>query len=212
MRTSVDMILVLDNYDSFVHNLARYLRMLGQNTHVVRSDQITINEIRSLHPQAILISPGPKSPTEAGISLQVVRQLSGDIPILGICLGHQTIAAAFGAAIVTNEPMHGRESLIHHSSRGIFAETPSPLSVARYHSLIVDPQTVPEMLRVTATTADGIIMAIEHCQHPTVGLQFHPESILTEHGSTLIANFLRLAGLTPLAHDSIAPTAGIHSS
>lgn len=186
-------ILLIDNYDSFVHNLARYLRLLGCETHVVRSDEIQIAEIVRIAPTAIVISPGPKAPAEAGISLEVVQRLSGKIPILGVCLGHQTIGQAFSGLIEETAPVHGRSSLILHDGSGVFVDVPSPLSVARYHSLIISRQAFPDCLQVTAETEDGIIMAVQHRQHLTVGLQFHPESVLSDSGANILANFLELS-------------------
>jgi anthranilate synthase/aminodeoxychorismate synthase-like glutamine amidotransferase len=192
------MILLIDNYDSFVHNLARYFQRLGQETHVVRNAEIDLTGIRKRKPQAIVLSPGPCTPTEAGCSLEVVRQLSGEFPILGVCLGHQTIGAAFGAAIVrAPEPIHGRTSEIRHNRQGVFRGLPNPLNVGRYHSLVVEEATLPGDLHVTAHTDDGVIMAFTHRRWPVVGVQFHPESILTQGGYELLANFLRLAGLEP---------------
>lgn len=194
------MILLIDNYDSFVHNLARYLRRLGQTTHVVRNDAITLDEIVRLSPAAIVLSPGPCSPAEAGVSLDVVRELGSRIPMLGVCLGHQTIAAALGGAVVrSGRPMHGRSSTINHDGEGLFAGLPQPLRVGRYHSLIVASRPWPVDLRVTATTDDGTIMAIEHRSAPMFGVQFHPESVLTECGYPLLANFLRRAGQAIIA-------------
>lgn len=194
------MILLIDNYDSFVHNLARYLRRLGQDTVVVRSDAITPAEIRARRPDALVISPGPCTPAEAGCSLEVVRQLIDEIPLLGVCLGHQTIAAALGGRVVrAAEPMHGRTSPVFHDGTGVFTDVPNPLTVCRYHSLIVDEPTLPPTLEVTARTADGTVMGLRHRSRPVVGLQFHPESILTEGGFQVLANFLRLAGLRPSA-------------
>jgi anthranilate synthase/aminodeoxychorismate synthase-like glutamine amidotransferase len=188
------MILLIDNYDSFVYNLARYFQRLGQETHVVRNDAIDAAEVARLHPEAIVLSPGPCTPMEAGCSLDVVRRFSGEIPLLGICLGHQTIAAALGANVVrATEPVHGRTSELLHTGSGLFAGLPSPLTVARYHSLVVEEQSLPSNLLVTARTAQGVIMAIEHARWPVVGLQFHPESILTQHGYDLLATFLRRA-------------------
>ncbi len=193
------MILLIDNYDSFVHNLARYLRRLGAETLVVRNDAVDVAAIRRLRPQAIVLSPGPCTPTEAGCSLAVVRELGSGIPLLGVCLGHQTIGAGFGGEIVRAAlPMHGRSSSIEHRGDGLFANLPSPLTVGRYHSLVIDPQSLPADLQVTATTADGTIMAVAHETWPVWGVQFHPESILTEGGYTLLANFLRLAGMEPV--------------
>jgi anthranilate synthase/aminodeoxychorismate synthase-like glutamine amidotransferase len=192
------MILLIDNYDSFVHNLARYLRRLGVETQVVRNDAIDVAGIRALQPQAIVLSPGPCTPAEAGCSLDVARDLSDKIPLLGVCLGHQAIGAAFGGKIVrAAQPMHGRTSVVSHHQDEIFAGLPNPLTVGRYHSLVIDPHSLPRELEVTATTADGTIMAVAHRQRPMWGVQFHPESILTEGGYMLLANFLRLAGIAP---------------
>lgn len=188
------MILLIDNYDSFVHNLARYFRRLGQETHVVRNDAITVDTLRQLGPDAIVLSPGPCTPRQAGCSVELVQKLYREVPILGVCLGHQSIAAAFGARIVrAHEPMHGRTSPVHHSGIGMFAGLPSPLTVCRYHSLVVDEATLPEDFSVTARTSDGTIMAMEHIKYPLVGVQFHPEATLTDSGYQLLANFLRLA-------------------
>ena len=199
------MILLIDNYDSFVHNLARYLRLLGQPTQVVRSDQISVAEVESLRPDAIVISPGPRSPVEAGNSLALVHAFSGSLPILGVCLGHQTIGAAFGADVVPGKPVHGRSSQVVHDSCGLFEGLLSPMPVGRYHSLVIDPATIPNCLRVTARTDDGTIMAIQHTVHATYGVQFHPESVLSETGLPLLANFLRLAGQDPATQVSATP-------
>jgi anthranilate synthase component 2/para-aminobenzoate synthetase component 2 len=189
-------LLLIDNYDSFVHNLARYLRRLGQETLVVRNDATDSAAIERLAPAAIVLSPGPCTPREAGCSLDVVRHFTGRLPILGVCLGHQTIAAALGGRIVrAREPMHGRASTITHDSRGIFAGLPNPLAVGRYHSLVVDEASLPAELTVTARADDDTIMALAHRDHPVFGVQFHPESILTEGGFEMLAGFLRLAGL-----------------
>jgi anthranilate synthase/aminodeoxychorismate synthase-like glutamine amidotransferase len=191
------LLLLIDNYDSFVFNLARYFERLGRETFVVRNDAIGVAAIRSMRPEAIILSPGPCTPTEAGCSLEIVRELHKEIPILGVCLGHQTIAAALGGRVVrASEPMHGRASAVFHDSNGIFTGVPSPLSACRYHSLVVEEATLPECLQVTARTADGVIMALAHRLAPVIGLQFHPESILTEHGYSLLTNYLRLAGVS----------------
>jgi anthranilate synthase/aminodeoxychorismate synthase-like glutamine amidotransferase len=196
--TAVRMILLIDNFDSFVHNLARYLRRLGQETRVVRNTEIDAVGTMQLQPQAIVLSPGPCTPTEAGSSLQIVRELSGQIPILGVCLGHQTIGAAFGMAVVrAPEPIHGRTSQIRHNERGVFRGLANPLTVGRYHSLVVDPRSLPDDLEVTAQTDDGVVMAVAHRRLPVIGVQFHPESILTQGGYELLANFLQLAGIEP---------------
>jgi anthranilate synthase/aminodeoxychorismate synthase-like glutamine amidotransferase len=190
------MILVIDNYDSFVHNLARYFRRLGQETAVLRNDAVDPAAIERLRPAAIVLSPGPCTPTEAGCSLNVVRHFTGRVPILGVCLGHQTIAAALGGRIVrATEPMHGRTSTIRHNREGIFQGLPDPLTVGRYHSLVVEEASLPGDLAVTARTAEGTIMAISHRRWPIIGVQFHPESILTQGGYEMLAGFLRLAGL-----------------
>jgi len=190
------MILVIDNYDSFVFNLARYLQRLGQTTRVVRNTAIDPATVRRLRPAALVLSPGPCAPQQAGCSLALVREFREELPILGICLGHQTIAEALGGRIVrAREPVHGRASPIYHDGRGIFAGLPSPISAGRYHSLVVEEASLPACLEVCARTADGTIMALGHRQRPVVGLQFHPESILTEAGYALLAAFLRMAGL-----------------
>jgi anthranilate synthase/aminodeoxychorismate synthase-like glutamine amidotransferase len=190
------MILLIDNYDSFVFNLARYFQRLGQVTEVVRNTAINVNGIRALRPDAVVLSPGPCTPQEAGCSLEVVRQLADEVPMLGVCLGHQVIAEALGARIVrAREPVHGRSSPIHHDGRGLFAGLPDPFVGCRYHSLVVERASLPETLEVAAWTEDGTVMAIRHRQRPIVGLQFHPESILTDCGYALLAAFLRLAGL-----------------
>ncbi len=189
------MILLIDNYDSFVFNLARYFERLGQETHVVRNDAIDAAGVRELAPQAIILSPGPCTPKEAGCSLEVVRELWRAIPMLGVCLGHQTIAAAFGANIVrAPEPMHGRTSSVTHNETGLFESLPNPLTVCRYHSLVVDVDTLPRELEVTSRTADDVVMGLQHRDVPVVGVQFHPEAILTDHGFQLLANFLKLVG------------------
>jgi anthranilate synthase component 2 len=191
------MILLLDNYDSFVYNLDRYLQRLGQDTVVIRSDAIAVEAIAKLEPHAIVISPGPKSPNEAGCSVEVVRRLGRSIPTLGVCLGHQAIGHAFGGRIIRgSKPVHGKQSLILHNQSGIFEGIPSPLHVARYHSLIIDDENLPDCLEVLATTSDQVIMAIRHRLYPIFGVQFHPESILTECGYDILANFLRLHGLS----------------
>lgn len=206
------MLLLLDNYDSFVHNLARHFRRLGQETAVVRNDAIDVAAVRAMHPRAIVISPGPCTPSEAGCSVDVVRRLAGEIPILGVCLGHQAIAAAFGARIVrAAEPVHGRTSEIRHAGAGLFARVPSPLIVCRYHSLVVDERTLPGELEITARTSDGAPMALAHRTLPVVGVQFHPEAALTQHGYRILANFLQMAGIAacePLPESEVVRAAG----
>jgi anthranilate synthase component II len=188
------MILLLDNYDSFVHNLARYFEELGTQTLVVRNDATTVHEIRQQKPQAIVLSPGPCTPLDAGITLDVIRELGGEIPILGVCLGHQAIGQAFGARICrATQPMHGRTSLITHTGDGVFRALPQPLQVMRYHSLVIEE--ISPSLRITARTDDGVVMGVEHVQLPIWGVQFHPESVLTTAGHQLLSNFLDLAGV-----------------
>lgn len=184
------MLLLLDNFDSFVYNLARYLEELGQETLVVRNDAIDVAGVRSLRPRAIVISPGPCDPPRAGISLEVVRKLGAEIPILGVCLGHQVIGAAYGAEVIRGKPVHGRTAAIRHDGRGIFHDIPNPFTAARYHSLILSLDGFPRTLEVAAHLDDGTIMAVRHRELPVVGVQFHPESILTEHGQQFLLNFL----------------------
>lgn len=190
------MILLVDNYDSFVYNLARYFERLGQPARVVRNDAIDAGGVRRLAPGALVLSPGPCAPEQAGASLELVRALHMELPILGVCLGHQTIAAALGGSVVrAPEPVHGRASPVFHDGRGMFAQLPSPFQAGRYHSLVVDAPSLPKSLEITARTADGLVMGLRHRRFPVVGVQFHPESILTEHGYALLGQFLRLAGL-----------------
>jgi para-aminobenzoate synthetase component 2 len=185
------MILLIDNYDSFVYNLARYVRELGDEAVVRRHDAIALDAIAALAPSHIIISPGPCSPTEAGISTDVIQRFGPTIPIFGVCLGAQCIGAAYGAEIVrARRPMHGKTSRIHHDGSGIFTGLPSPFIATRYHSLVIAPASLPPELRVTATSDDGEIMAVEHREYPVVGVQFHPESALTEHGYRMLDRFL----------------------
>lgn len=203
--TCRDMILLIDNFDSFVYNLARYFQRLGHETLVVRNTAIDAAGVAELAPAAVVLSPGPCTPREAGCSLEVVRRLHDRLPILGVCLGHQTIAAALGGRIVrAPEPVHGRTSPVHHDGRGIFTGLPSPLTACRYHSLVVEESSLPECLEVCARTDEGIVMAVRHRSLPVIGLQFHPESILTETGYDLLAGFLRLAGLPVSGTPSLA--------
>jgi anthranilate synthase/aminodeoxychorismate synthase-like glutamine amidotransferase len=186
------MILLIDNYDSFVHNLARYVRELGAEAVVRRNDEVTPAAVAALAPTHIILSPGPCSPVEAGVSVALVRELGPTTPILGVCLGHQCIGAAYGADIVrARRPLHGRTSEVAHDGTGVFAGLPSPLRVARYHSLVIGRASMPAALRITATSMDdGEIMAVEHRQHPVVGVQFHPESAASEYGYAIIERFL----------------------
>lgn len=190
------MILIVDNYDSFVFNVARYLEELGAAVTTVRNDAVDLDAVARLAPAAIVVSPGPCSPHEAGISLDLVRRFSGAIPILGVCLGHQVVGEVFGGRVErARVPLHGHATPVTHGGHGLFAGLPSPLSVARYHSLIVAP--TPAMrahLAVDAVSAEGEVMALSHREHPTFGVQFHPESVLTEHGHALFRNFLACAG------------------
>jgi len=186
------MILVIDNYDSFTFNLVQYLGELGEAPAVHRNDKITLDEVAAMQPDHILISPGPRTPYEAGISMALIRRFSGEIPILGVCLGHQSISAVFGGQVIrAPRLMHGKTSPIEHDGAGIFAGLPSPFTATRYHSLIV-PEPLPDCLLKTAWTAEGELMGLRHREHPTFGLQFHPESILTEHGHAMLKNFLMI--------------------
>ena len=188
------MILLIDNYDSFVFNLARYVSELGCEARVVRNNEVSVSEVVEAKPEAIILSPGPCSPAEAGICVDLAREVSGTIPLLGVCLGHQSIAAAFGADVVrAPEPVHGRTSQVTHDGTRLFERLPNPLRVTRYHSLVVEEASLPEDIVVTSRTADGLIMAFEHRENLTFGVQFHPESILTQMGHSLVQNFLRLA-------------------
>lgn len=187
------MILVIDNYDSFVHNLARYFEREGQAVQVLRNDAVTLETVRGLDPLAIVLSPGPCGPNEAGICLDIVRALGADYPLLGVCLGHQTIGQAYGGMVLrAARPVHGKASVITHDGAGLFAGVKSPLSVARYHSLIADIAGVTD-LKVLAATDEGEVMAAAHKTHPVYGVQFHPESILTEQGDVIVRNFIKIA-------------------
>lgn len=184
---------VLDNYDSFTFNLVQLLAELGAPPAVYRNDAVTVEELAG-H-SALVISPGPGTPGDAGVSVQAVRELSGRLPILGVCLGHQAIAEAFGGQVVRHEPVHGKTSFVRHDRAGVFAGLPDPLEATRYHSLVVDPATLPPELAVTARTHDGTVMGIRHRTHPTFGVQFHPESVLTKEGPRILVNFLRRRAL-----------------
>jgi anthranilate synthase/aminodeoxychorismate synthase-like glutamine amidotransferase len=191
--SETNMILVIDNYDSFTYNLVQYLGELGAELDVHRNDKISLEEIAARSPEKIVVSPGPCTPNEAGISVDLIREFAGKIPILGVCLGHQSIGQAFGA-IVTGAPtiMHGKVSDIHHDSKTIFVGLPQPFVATRYHSLVVEKSSLPDCLEISAETDDGIIMGLRHREYGVEGVQFHPESILTAEGKNLLGNFLRL--------------------
>jgi anthranilate synthase component 2 len=185
------MLLMIDNYDSFTYNLVQYLGELGEDVVVRRNDEITLEGVQALKPERIVVSPGPCTPNEAGISVPLIEQLSGTVPILGVCLGHQSIGQAFGAKIVHAKVlMHGKTSAISHNNQGVFRGLPNPFLATRYHSLVIDRESLPDCLEVTAWTDDGEIMGVRHKTLPVEGVQFHPESILTEHGHDLLKHFL----------------------
>ncbi|HET7265306.1 MAG TPA: aminodeoxychorismate/anthranilate synthase component II [bacterium] len=188
------MILVIDNYDSFTYNLVQYLGELGEMLEVRRNDAVTVGEIKTLAPEAIVISPGPCTPAEAGVSAPLVQALAGRVPILGVCLGHQCIGAACGGLVVRGgAPVHGKTARIHHDGRAIFAGLPTPITGTRYHSLVIDPDRLPETLEISARTEDGVIMGVRHRSAIVEGVQFHPESVLTEYGHAMLRNFLAIA-------------------
>ena len=191
------MIFVLDNYDSFTYNLVQYLGELGEEVVVRRNDELTVSEIEALQPERIVVSPGPCTPSDAGISVQLIRHFAGKVPILGVCLGHQAIGEAFGGKIVrAKKLMHGKTSEIEHDARSLFRELPTPLTATRYHSLIVSGENLPDELEVSAHTSDAagekVIMGLRHRCYPVEGVQFHPESVLTQHGKQMLRNFLEL--------------------
>ena len=186
------MILLIDNYDSFVHNLARYFRELGRETRVVRNDAISVEEAAFGEHDAIVLSPGPCTPAQTGVCLPLLTMLPPHMPVLGVCLGHQAIAAAFGGRVERIAPVHGRPSVVHHAGTGLFVGIPDPFPAGRYHSLAV-AGPLPEALQVDAVTEDGVVMALSHRDRPVYGVQFHPESVLTAHGHRILSNFLRLA-------------------
>ncbi|UUZ82158.1 aminodeoxychorismate/anthranilate synthase component II [Paenibacillus sp. P26] len=191
------MILVIDNYDSFTYNLVQYLGELGEKVEVRRNDEIDLAGIEALKPDHILISPGPCTPNEAGISLSLIEHFKGKIPILGVCLGHQSIGQIFGGEVIRAERlMHGKTSQIHHDGRTIFKDLPSPFTATRYHSLIVKRETLPDCLEISAETAEGEIMGLRHKEYPIEGVQFHPESIITDHGHRMLKNFLKETALS----------------
>lgn len=186
------MLLMIDNYDSFTYNLVQYLGELGQDVQVYRNDEIDLKKVAELKPQYIVISPGPCTPNEAGISVPLIHEFAGKIPLLGVCLGHQSIGQAFGGHIIKAKTlMHGKTSLIHHKSIGVFSKLPNPYTATRYHSLVIERETMPDCLEITAWTDDGEIMGVKHKTLAVEGVQFHPESILTEHGHDLLNNFIK---------------------
>ena len=189
----VNMLLVIDNYDSFTYNLVQYLGELGQDVRVYRNDKITLREIEALNPQRVVISPGPCTPREAGISVDLVKHFAGRIPILGVCLGHQAIGYAFGGEIIhAKKLMHGKTSMIHHDGKTIYKKLPNPFEATRYHSLVIERESIPDELEISAETDDGEIMGVRHKEYIIEGVQFHPESILTKAGKDLLRNFLEL--------------------
>ena len=189
------MLLMIDNYDSFTYNLVQYLGELGADVRVARNDAISLDEIDDLAPERIVISPGPCTPSEAGISVALIQRFAGRMPILGVCLGHQAIGQAFGGQVIrAQRVMHGKMSDVRHGGDGVFAGIPSPFRATRYHSLAIERDTLPAMLEVTAESDDGEIMGVRHREHAVEGVQFHPEAILTEHGKQLLRNFLRVGG------------------
>lgn len=202
------MLILIDNYDSFTYNLVHFLGELGAPSQVHRNDRITVEEVLAARPKAIVLSPGPCTPNEAGICLDLIRQAGPRIPILGVCLGHQAIGQAYGGRVVRAPlPMHGKLSTVRHQGKGVFQGLPPRFEVTRYHSLIVERASLPAELVVTAETADGLVMGLQHASHPVHGVQFHPESIASEHGHDLLANFLALAGLSPRRRNAVRSAA-----
>lgn len=188
-----EMLLMIDNYDSFVYNLVRYFKELGEEIVVYRNDKITIDQIEKMNIKGIIISPGPKSPKEAGVSLEIVDKFKGKLPILGICLGHQCVGHYFGAEIIKGkEPVHGKISYINHNGKNIFLDVKNPLRVTRYHSLVINRDNIPNDLEIVSETDDGVIMAVKHKYYPIYGLQFHPEAEMTEEGHRLLENFIHI--------------------
>lgn len=200
------MLILIDNYDSFTYNLVHFLGELGAPSVVHRNDKISVAEVLALKPSAIVLSPGPCTPNEAGVCLDLIARAGPTIPILGVCLGHQSIGQAYGGKVIrAPEPMHGKLSKIRHTDQGVFAGLPHEFQITRYHSLIVERASLPECLEVTAETEDGLIMGLQHKSHPVHGVQFHPESIASEQGHALLANFLKLAGLPVKDHAQVRP-------
>ena len=186
-------VLLVDNYDSFTYNLAQYIQELGSDVAVFRNDEVGVDSVRRFAPSHLVISPGPGRPEDAGVSCELVSRMAGELPILGVCLGHQVIGQVMGGKVVRGpEPVHGKTSSVYHDSRTIYEGLPHPIEATRYHSLVLDADTVPDCLEVSATTGDGLVMSVRHRQAPVEGVQFHPESILTESGRRILDNFLRM--------------------
>ncbi len=200
------MLVLIDNYDSFTYNLVHFLGELGTASEVIRNDKTTADAVLEMKPKAIVLSPGPCTPNEAGVCLDLIEKAAGNVPLLGVCLGHQSIGQAYGGKVIRAPlPMHGKLSQIRHTDKGVFKGLPQPVEVTRYHSLIVERETLPDCLEITAETDDGIIMGLQHKTHPVHGVQFHPESIASQKGHALLANFLELAGLDPRRIDTPRP-------
>ncbi|MDQ8700372.1 aminodeoxychorismate/anthranilate synthase component II [Hyphomicrobium sp. LHD-15] len=200
------MLVLIDNYDSFTYNLVHFLGELGTTSEVIRNDKVTAEEVLKMKPKAIVLSPGPCTPNEAGVCLDLIAKAGSKIPLLGVCLGHQSIGQAYGGKVIrAPAPMHGKLSTITHTDKGLFKGLPPKIEVTRYHSLIVERKSLPDCLEVTAETDDGIIMGLQHKTHPVHGVQFHPESIASEQGHALLANFLDIAGLNPRRRNATRP-------
>jgi anthranilate synthase component 2 len=200
------MLVLIDNYDSFTYNLVHFLGELGTTSEVIRNDKVTADEVIRMKPKAIVLSPGPCTPNEAGVCLDLIEKAGSKIPLLGVCLGHQAIGQAYGGKVIrAPEPMHGKLSTIRHTDKGVFKGLPEKIEVTRYHSLIVERKSLPDCLEVNAETSDGIIMGLMHKTHPVHGVQFHPESIASEQGHALLANFLDIAGLSPRRRNASRP-------
>jgi anthranilate synthase component 2 len=192
------MLVLIDNYDSFTYNLVHFLGELGTTSEVIRNDKVTADEVLKMKPKAIVLSPGPCTPNEAGVCLELIAKAGAKIPLLGVCLGHQSIGQAYGGKVIrADAPMHGKLSTITHTDKSVFKGLPKEIEVTRYHSLIVERKSLPDCLEVTAETSDGIIMGLQHKTHPVHGVQFHPESIASQQGHAMLANFLEIAGLNP---------------
>jgi anthranilate synthase component 2 len=200
------MLLLIDNYDSFTYNLVHFLGELGAACEVHRNDKISVDEVLKRKPKAIVLSPGPCTPNEAGICLDLIAKAGAKIPLLGVCLGHQSIGQVYGGKVIrAPEPLHGKLSTIRHTGKGVFRGLPTEFQVTRYHSLIVERKSLPDCLEITAETRDGLIMGLQHKSHPVHGVQFHPESIASEQGHALLANFLELAGMAPKRRNASRP-------